>query len=222
MRFVFISLFPEIIRAYFSQGILSRASQSELVSVSYYNPRDYSHLPHKHVDDHPYGGGSGMIIRADILKKTLTAAMVGVGLRLDDYDRSAHRVILLSASGKQFKQSTAREYAQLSTMVFICGRYEGIDQRFIDLYVDDQISVGEYVVSGGEAPAMLVADAISRLIPGVLGNPSSLVEESFSDQIRHEYPQYTRPAIFDGTAVPSELISGNHSLIKRWRDQFTN
>jgi tRNA (guanine37-N1)-methyltransferase len=218
MHLVFISLFPEFIEQYFSFGVLGRAKKQDILKTSFYNPRDFSDLPHRHVDDHPYGGGSGMVMRADILKKTLEKVCEDLCIDIRNYDRSKHMVVLMSASGDKFNQPTAQALSAMETLIFVSGRYEGIDQRFIDLYVDKSLSIGEYVLSGGEVPSLVCADVICRLIPKVLGNPDSLLEESHTNGYGNEYPHYTRPAVFDGASVPDELMSGNHSFIKKWRN----
>ena len=219
MKLIFITLFPEVIYRYFKFGVLSSGLRRGLFQVLIYNPRDYSDLPHRHVDDKPYGGGAGMILRPDVMKKCLELVFRECGLNIADYDRSENRVILMSPSGKVFCQADAQSYSKLKTIILISGRYEGVDQRFVDKYVDDSVSVGSYVLTGGEIPSMAIADACLRLVPGVLGNPESLLEESHSKDIICEYPHYTRPEVFEGVRVPEVLLSGNPAKIKSWRKE---
>lgn len=221
MRICFITLFPEFVENYFKIGVLGRAVTDSILKISFINPRTYSNLPHNHVDDRPYGGGSGMVLRADIMKSALDATLQLLGLE-HDYDRSLHKVVLMSASGSQYTQEAAKQYSKFESLILICGRYEGIDQRFIESYVDESISVGSYVLSGGEIPALAVVDAVVRLIPGVLGNPDSLKDESHSEHISIEYPHYTRPEVFEGKSVPDVLLSGDHKKIEEWRKSHSS
>lgn len=208
MNFTFISLFPEIIRSALNESITKRAIEKSLISFETINPRDYL-KPKERIDDKVYGGGPGMLLKSEPLMKAIDDAT-------SKLDRSESKIIYLSPKGKPFTQETAETLALEKNIIFICGRYEGIDQRIIDHYVDDEISIGDYVLSGGELPALVVFDAITRNIEGVLGDDSSLEQESFSGGLL-EYPQYTRPEKMKLGDVPKELLSGNHAVIEQWR-----
>ena len=208
MNFTFISLFPEIIRSALNESITKRAIEKSLISFETINPRDYL-KPKERIDDKVYGGGPGMLLKSEPLMKAIDDAT-------SKFDKSESKIIYLSPKGKPFTQETAETLALEKNIIFICGRYEGIDQRIIDHYVDDEISIGDYVLSGGELPALVVFDAITRNIEGVLGDDSSLEQESFSGGLL-EYPQYTRPEKMKLGHVPKELLSGNHAVIEQWR-----
>ena len=208
MNFTFISLFPEIIRSALNESITKRAIEKSLISFETINPRDYLKSKER-IDDKVYGGGPGMLLKSEPLMKAIDNAT-------SKFDRSERKIIYLSPKGKPFTQETAETLASEKNIIFICGRYEGIDQRIIDHYVDDEISIGDYVLSGGELPALVVFDAISRNIEGVLGDDASLEQESFSEGLL-EYPQYTRPEKMKLGDVPEELLSGNHAVIEQWR-----
>ena len=208
MNFTFISLFPEIIRSALNESITKRAIEKSLISFETINPRDYL-KPKERIDDKVYGGGPGMLLKSEPLMKAIDDATSKV-------DRSESKIIYLSPKGKPLTQETAETLALEKNIIFICGRYEGIDQRIIDHYVDDEISIGDYVLSGGELPALVVFDAIVRNIEGVLGDDASLEQESFSGGLL-EYPQYTRPEKMKLGDVPEELLSGNHAVIEQWR-----
>ena len=208
MNFTFISLFPEIIRSSLNESITKRAIEKSLISFEMINPRNYLKTKER-IDDKVYGGGPGMLLKSEPLMKAIDDAT-------SKFDRSESKIIYLSPKGKPFTQETAETLALEKNIIFICGRYEGIDQRIIDHYVDDEISIGDYVLSGGELPALVVFDAITRNIEGVLGDDSSLEQESFSGGLL-EYPQYTRPEKMKLGDVPKELLSGNHAVIEQWR-----
>ena len=208
MNFTFISLFPEIIRSALNESITKRAIEKSLISFETINPRDYLKTKER-IDDKVYGGGPGMLLKSEPLMKAIDDA-------ISKFDKSESKIIYLSPKGKPFTQETAETLALEKNIIFICGRYEGIDQRIIDHYVDDEISIGDYVLSGGELPALVVFDAITRNIQGVLGDDSSLEQESFSGGLL-EYPQYTRPEKMKLGDVPKELLSGNHAVIEQWR-----
>ena len=208
MNFTFISLFPEIIRSALNESITKRAIEKSLISFETINPRDYLKSKER-IDDKVYGGGPGMLLKSEPLMKAIDIAT-------SKFDRSERKIIYLSPKGKPFTQETAETLASEKNIIFICGRYEGIDQRIIDHYVDDEISIGDYVLSGGELPALVVFDAIARNIEGVLGDDASLEQESFSGGLL-EYPQYTRPEKMKLGDVPKELLSGNHAVIEQWR-----
>ena len=208
MNFSFISLFPEIIKSSLNESITKRAIEKSLISFETINPRDYL-KPKERIDDKVYGGGPGMLLKSEPLMKAIDDAT-------SKFDRTESKIIYLSPKGKPFTQESAETLALEKNIIFICGRYEGIDQRIIDHYVDDEISIGDYVLSGGELPALVVFDAITRNIEGVLGDDSSLEQESFSGGLL-EYPQYTRPEKMKLGDVPEELLSGNHAVIEQWR-----
>lgn len=221
MNLYFISLFPDIFEANLSKSIIGRALVNALFSFKCYNPRDFSIDKYRHVDDHPYGGGKGMVLRADILERTLKKAFDDAGLDIKSYDKSKTYVITTVAGGTEYTQQLAQKYSMLDNIFVVCGHYEGIDQRFIDLYSDAEISIGSYVLTGGELPALVIADSILRLLPGVLGSDESSMEESYgifdNGETLVEYPHYTRPAEFNNISIPSVLTSGNHSEIAKWR-----
>lgn len=206
MKFSIITLFPEVFEPILNSSILKRAQKKGLLEFELVNLRDFGEGKHKVVDDRPYGGGPGMILKADILSKVLRS--------VKKYDK----VILTSASGKPYKQKLVQRFSKLDHMVIVCGHYEGVDQRFIDKYVDEEISIGDYVLTGGEVPAMVIVDSVTRLIPGVLEKPEATAQESFSEGLL-EYPHYTRPQDFEGKKVPEVLLSGNHQEIAKWRSQ---
>ena len=218
MKISIITLFPETLDPILNTSILKRAQAKGKVTFELINLRDFGEGKHKVVDDRPYGGGAGMILRADILTKALNSITI----------RDAavqYYVILTSASGKTYKQITAQRLSKLDHLIIVCGHYEGVDQRFIDKYVDEEISIGDYVLTGGEIPAMVIVDSVTRLIPGVLKKPEATQNESFS--MNHEPstmnllegPQYTRPENFEGKRVPEVLLSGNHEKIEKWRKE---
>lgn len=203
MRIVVLTLFPEIVEGYFSQSIMSRAVQRGIISYTVVNFRDYATDRHSTVDDLPYGGGAGMVLKCEPLARAL-----------DDLPPTA-RVLCPTPSGALFTQQKAADLAREEELVFICGRYEGIDQRVIDEYVDDELSVGDYVLSSGEIASLAIIDAVYRLLDGVI-NCESLAVESHSNGVL-EYPQYTRPEHFRGRKVPAVLLSGHHKNIQSWR-----
>lgn len=206
MKYYFLTLFPEILNAYFESGMMNKALQREIIDFEIINIRDYSEDKHNKVDDSPYGGGAGMVMKAPPIIRALES--------IDNYQKIP--VVFPSPSGQPFTQKVSRKLAEYQSLVFICGHYEGIDQRVIDYYVDLEFSLGDYVLTGGELPALTMADAISRNIIGFLGNQESLREESFESALL-EYPQYTKPREFEGKAVPDILCSGHHQEIKKWR-----
>lgn len=191
-------------------SILGRAIDRGLISVEAVNIRDYSANKHNRVDDYPYGGGAGMVMQPMPVYDAWKSLTDRVGKR--------PRVLFMSPQGKTFNQRMAEELAAEEELIFLCGHYEGIDQRVLDMIVTDEVSAGDFVLTGGELPAMMMIDCISRLVPGVLSNDASAAEESFSDNLL-EYPQYTRPEIFMGEAVPAVLLSGNHAKVDEWRRQ---
>lgn len=207
MQFDFVTIFPKIFDSYIGESILKRAQEKKLVSFRAHNIRDYTSDKHKTVDDTPYGGGVGMVMKVEPIVKCLRAIE----------RKPKTKVVLLSARGKVFAQSTAKRLAKLDQIILVCGRYEGVDERVLE-YVDEEISVGNYVLTGGELPALTIADAVTRLVPGVLGKDESSHDESHSVRGVLEYPQYTRPELWEGRAVPKILLSGNHADIRKWRE----
>ena len=204
MRFHIMTLFPEIFHSYLNESIMKRAIEKEIIEVHVYNIRDFSTNKHKKVDDYPFGGGAGMLIKPDVVWDAYQSVK-----------SEKSKVIYLSPQGKTLCQSKVEELAREKHLILLCGHYEGIDQRIIDKIVDEEISIGDYVLTGGEIPAMVLIDSVSRYIEGVL-NENSTIEESFSQGIL-EYPQYTRPEVFEGESVPAVLLSGHHENIRKWR-----
>ncbi|WP_286342906.1 MULTISPECIES: tRNA (guanosine(37)-N1)-methyltransferase TrmD [unclassified Ferrimonas] len=205
-----VTLFPEMFRAVTEFGVTGRAVKNGLIGLQTWNPRDFTHDRHRTVDDRPYGGGPGMLMMVQPLRDAIRAAKAEAG--------DEAKVIYLSPQGRPLTQQGVEELAQNKRMVLVCGRYEGIDERIIQSEVDEEWSVGDYVLSGGELPAMNLIDAVSRLVPGVLGKQASAEQDSFSDGLL-DCPHYTRPEVLDGQQVPQVLLSGNHESIRRWRLQ---
>lgn len=205
-----VSLFPEMFQAITNYGVTRRAVEQKLLSVNMWNPRDFTHDKHRTVDDRPYGGGPGMLMMVEPLRAAIAAAKQGVGENA--------RVIYLSPQGRKLDQQGVLELAQYDKLVLVAGRYEGIDERVIESDIDEEWSIGDFVLSGGELPAMVMIDALARQVPGVLGHQASAAEDSFVDGIL-DCPHYTRPEILDGKQVPSVLLSGNHEKIRQWRMQ---
>ena len=209
MRFDIITIFPELFTGVLECGILRRARQSGLADIRIVNLRDFAKDKHRSVDDRPYGGGEGMVFMPGPLFEAIEFC------RGEQNDWQG-QVVLLTPQGKPWSQDSAVEFATIPHLLLICGRYEGVDQRVIDCLVDREISIGDFVLTGGEIPAMVVLDSIVRLIPGALGCEESTVNESFSTGLL-DYPQYTRPAEYRGIAVPEVLLSGDHARIEKWR-----
>ncbi|HSB08325.1 MAG TPA: tRNA (guanosine(37)-N1)-methyltransferase TrmD [Blastocatellia bacterium] len=207
MRFDIITIFPEIFRGVFDFGIIRRAVEASLLEIAIHDLRDYTHDRHRQVDDRPFGGGAGMVMKPEPLFAAAEAVTK---------DKPDASVVLLSPQGRLFTQQIATEYSQASQVVLICGRYEGVDERVVEHLVTDEVSIGDYVLSGGEIPAMVVVDAVTRLIPGALGCDQSAERESFIGGLL-DYPHYTRPAEFRGSNAPEVLLTGNHAEIEKWR-----
>ncbi|MGL5814411.1 tRNA (guanosine(37)-N1)-methyltransferase TrmD [Aeromonas sp.] len=203
-----ISLFPEMFRAITEHGVTGRAVKSGLLQIECWNPRDFTHDKHRTVDDRPYGGGPGMLMMVQPLRDAIHAAKQAAG--------DGAKVIYLSPQGRKLTQAGVTELATNQKLILVAGRYEGIDERVIQTEVDEEWSIGDYVLSGGELPAMTLIDAVSRLVPGVLGDQASAEQDSFTDGLL-DHPHYTRPELLDGLAVPEALTSGNHEVIRRWR-----
>lgn len=214
MRIHIISLFPDMFAAISEQGVVSRLIKRGEVELVYWNPRDYTTDVHRTVDDRPYGGGPGMVMMAEPLSKTIDAVKRTI--------EGSSKLVYLSPAGELFKHSiavqTAKQLQQHQELILLCGRYEGVDQRILDQYVDEQWSLGDFVLSGGEIPAMAVIDAVVRQIPGCLGNKESIFEDSFVEGLL-DYGHYTRPENFAGIKVPEVLLSGDHERIRKWRQR---
>jgi len=242
MRFHLLTIFPSIFDSYFNESIIKRAGANGLISIQTHNLRDWATGKHRSVDDSPYGGGAGMIMRADIIYqawKSITNGQNPISSPGQDGKKIngqkgmrknlKSKTILFSAKGRPWTQTLARQYAELDNIIMVCGRYEGIDER-VNRFADEEISIGPYVLTGGELPAMIVVDSIARLIPGVLSNQESLAEESYNNKIGncelktvnyYEYPQFTRPEVLEicgkKCRVPEILLSGDHKKIADWR-----
>jgi len=209
MRFDVVTIFPAMFDAVSEWGISSRALQRGLWQLHRWNPRDFARDAYRSIDDRPYGGGQGMVMLPETLADTLQAVAAAQG-------EPRAPVIHLTPRGRPLDQAHARDLSSLPALTLLASRYEAVDQRLLDRHVDDEISIGDFVVSGGELPAMLLIDALVRLLPGALNDPRSALEESFSTGLL-EGPQYTRPEVFEGTPVPPVLLSGHHARIARWR-----
>ncbi|EGT5368475.1 transfer RNA (guanine-N(1)-)-methyltransferase (M1G-methyltransferase) (tRNA [GM37] methyltransferase) [Clostridioides difficile] len=209
MRFHIMTLFPEIFNSYMDESIMKRAVEKGIIEVHIYNIRDFSNNKHKKVDDYPFGGGAGMVMTPQPIYDTYKHIIT-------THNINNPSVIYLTPKGKVYNQSMAKQMSLKEDIILLCGHYEGIDERIIDLIVTDEISIGDYVLTGGELPALIMIDSISRLIPGVLNQEESFEEESFKDNLL-EYPHFTRPRDFEGLKVPEVLLSGNHKKIDEWR-----
>ncbi|MGQ7746802.1 tRNA (guanosine(37)-N1)-methyltransferase TrmD [Pectobacterium brasiliense] len=203
-----ISLFPEMFRAITDYGVTGRAVKNGLLNVQYWSPRDFTYDRHRTVDDRPYGGGPGMLMMVQPLRDAIHAAKAAAG--------EGAKVIYLSPQGRKLDQQGVHQLATNQKMILVCGRYEGIDERVIKTEIDEEWSIGDYVLSGGELPAMTLIDSVARFIPGVLGHQASAEEDSFADGLL-DCPHFTRPEILEGMEVPAVLLSGNHAEIRRWR-----
>ena len=208
MQFSVISLFPEMVNAVAEYGVVGRAIDNEIVTLQCVNPRDFTTDVHRTVDDRPYGGGPGMVMKFEPMAAAIDKARETMP--------EGTRVICMSPQGAPFDQAAARRLAGLPGVVLLAGRYEGIDERLIEARVDEEMSLGDYVLSGGEIAAMAVIDATVRLLPGVLGDDESALQDSFSDGLL-DHPHFTRPEVIDGRTVPEVLLSGDHARIRRWR-----
>ena len=219
MQFYIMTLFPDMVMDGLNTSIIGRAMEKGLLDIEAVNIRDYAFNKHNSVDDYPYGGGAGMLMQAEPVYQCYEAVKKKIeakALLSNPGTRKSPRVIYLSPQGKTFNQTMAEEFAQEEDLVFLCGHYEGIDERVLNEVVTDYVSIGDYVLTGGELPAMIMIDAISRLVPGVLHNDVSAEFESFQDNLL-EYPQYSRPEIWHDKKVPAILLSGHHANIEKWR-----
>ena len=209
-----MTLFPELCERVLSESVIGRAQKSGFISVKCHNIRDYSEDKHRRVDDTPYGGGKGMLMMAPPIYNCYEAILS----ELSEDEKNNKRVVYMSPRGKVFDQSKAKELSELSELIILCGHYEGVDQRIIDEIVDEEISIGDFVLTGGEIPACLVTDAVARLVDGVLSDAECYEKESISSGLL-EYPQYTRPSEIHGKKGPDVLISGHHENIDKWREE---
>ncbi len=217
MRFDILSLFPESFTSYVGVSIVKRALEAQRVEIVTHQLRDFTHDRHKTVDDTPYGGGAGMVMKVEPFHEALAALRMG---DVDTVRPDRTRTILFSAKGKRFTQADARRLVtQYERLILLCGRYEGVDERVAEHLIDEEISIGDFVLTGGELPALIVIDSVVRLLPGVLGNDESTVIESHTEPGVVEYPQYTKPECFGEWCVPEVLLSGNHAAILAWRQE---
>lgn len=210
MNFYVMTLFPEMIMQGLSTSITGRAMQKNLIQIEAVNIRDYTLEKHGQVDDYPYGGGAGMVMQAEPIYRTWESITTRIGKK--------PRVVYMTPQGSVFNQTMAEDFAREEDLIILCGHYEGVDERILDMIVTDHVSIGDYVLTGGELPAMVMVDCISRLVPGVLNNNNSAEYESFHENLL-EYPQYTRPEEFMGRRVPDVLLSGHHANIEKWRHE---
>lgn len=216
MTFHIITIFPEIFESYFKYGVLGHAIRKKIVKIKIYDLRDYANDKRRTVDDTVYGGGAGMLLKVEPIWKCVEA----IKKKIKGKNRKT-RTILFCARGRRFEQSVAKRFTKYTDVIMICGRYEGVDERVAKYIVDETISIGEYILTGGEIPAMTLVDTISRFLPNVLGNSDSSVHESFETKGYLEYPQYTKPEEFQSWKVPEVLLGGNHAEIKKWRERHS-
>ena len=209
MQFNIITIFPDIFDSYFNLSMIKRAQDKKIIDIKIKDLRQFTEDKYKSVDDTPYGGGAGMVLKIEPIYKALKSIQ----------RKTKSRVILFSAKGKQLKQADLKRLAKYDQLIMICGRYEGVDNRVAENLIDEEIRIGNYVLTGGEIPAMVLVDGITRLLPGVLGNIESSADESFAKDNELEYPQYTKPENFKGMKVPEVLLSGHHGRIKEWREK---
>jgi tRNA (guanine37-N1)-methyltransferase len=209
MNFLALTIFPEMFIPFWENGIIKRAIEGKHISASAIDIRQYTSDKHRTTDDRPYGGGSGMVMKPEPLAEAIQAAKESA---------PSSRTVLMTPQGRRFSQPMAHELAREDGVIFVCGRYEGVDERIFNRYIDDEISIGDYVLTGGELPVMIVIDAVTRLLPGVLGGSDSAEKDSFSEGLL-EHAHFTRPREFEGDPVPEVLLSGNHQAIERWRTE---
>ena len=231
MKFHIVTIFPDFFRGPFEHGVIQKAREAGLIEILVHDLRTWAHDRHRTVDDRPFGGGEGMLLKPGPIFDAVEAIWPeraasgregeqseGSGRGGESHDRDTKRVILLSAQGRRYDQRLAREFSACRELLLICGRYEGVDERVAEHLADEEISIGDYVLSGGELAAAVVVDSVARLLEGVLGDQTSVVDESFSVEGLLDWPQYTRPAEFRGWKVPEVLIGGNHAEIRKWRE----
>ncbi len=212
MVFRILTIFPEFFDGPFRHGVVAKAAEAGLITIQIHDLRNWTHDRHRTVDDRPFGGGEGMLLKPAPIFEAVESIW--------PERTAAQRLVLLSAQGRRFDQEAARRFSQYQELFLICGRYEGVDERVAEHLADEELSIGDFVLSGGELAAALVIDCVARLLPGVLGNEESAVQESFGEANLLDCPQYTRPADFRGWKVPEVLLSGNHEEIRRWRRQM--
>lgn len=212
-RFDVLTIFPHILDSYTNESIIKRAIQKKCIEIHFWDIRKYSKNKHKKVDDTPYGGGAGMLMTAQPIYDCIQAVK----------KKNKGPVIFLTPDGKILNQTKVEKFSKLQGVILLCGRYEGIDQRIRDSLIDEEISIGKYILTGGELPAMVMIDAITRLLPGAVGDPDSIYRDSFSQGLKRkkEHPHYTKPAIFRKMKVPDILLSGNHKMIEEWREKHS-
>ena len=209
MKIDIVTIFPEVFKGVFETSIIGRAQKKKLAEIKLHDLRKWTKDKYKSVDDKPFGGGPGMVMKVEIIDRALK-----------DLKNKHSKVILLTPQGKKFEQKIAQGFSKEKHLILLCGHYEGVDERVRQHLVDEEISIGDYVLTGGEIPAMVIVDSVVRLLPGVVGNEESIVDESFSGKTKRlEYPQYTRPEDYKGWKVPKVLLSGNHREIEKWRDK---
>lgn len=222
MNFYVLTLFPEMIRQGLSASIIGRAVEKGILKLNTIDIRNFSENKHNRVDDYPYGGGAGMVMAAGPVVRAYRSVKEQIAVAAENAEATGNektpRVVYLTPQGKVFNQSMAQDFAKEENLIFLCGHYEGIDERALEMIVTDNVSIGDYVLTGGELPSMVMIDAISRLVPGVLNNDTSAEFETFQDNLL-EYPQYTRPEEFEGRKVPEVLLSGHHGKVEEWRRQ---
>ncbi len=212
MKIYFLTIFPKILDSYFSESIIKRAQEKGLVEFEFYDIRKFSTNKHKNVDATPCGGGVGMVMQVEPIHRAVSEI-----IKKSTIEDKERRIILLSAKGKRYTQRNAEKLVKYKELVFICGRYEGVDERVAENIADEEISIGDFILTGGELSASVIADSVIRLIPGVLGNELSFMYESHSTDGYLEYPHYTKPEVYNEWSVPKVLLSGNHAEIKKWR-----
>lgn len=212
MKFDIITIFPHIFDSYFGESIIKRAKEAGAIEIKSHDLREYTTDKHKKVDDTPYGGGAGMVMQVQPIYDCVEKIR-------SKNPKPKTKIILFSAKGKRFTQEDAKRLSEYERLIMICGRYEGVDERVAENVADEEISIGDFVLTGGEIPAMAVIDSVSRLLPGILGNEESAIVESHSEEGYLEYPQYTRPEEFNGWKVPEILLGGNHGEIEKWRNE---
>jgi tRNA (guanine37-N1)-methyltransferase len=218
VKFHVLTIFPEFFRGPFEHGVIQRAREAGLIEIRVHDLRDWTHDRHRTVDDRPFGGGEGMLLKAGPIFEAVESIWPERSVARQDRHPS-RKVLLLSAQGRPFDQSMARNLAAVDELLLICGRYEGVDERVAEHLADQEVSIGDYVLSGGELGAAVVIDAVTRLRDGVLGNQQSAIAESFSEDGLLDCPQYTRPAEFRGWKAPDVLLGGNHEEVRKWREQ---
>jgi len=211
MKFHILTIFPDFFEGPFRNGVVPRAEQAGILQIRIHDLREWTTDRHRTVDDRPFGGGEGMLLKPEPIFKAVESIWPA--------RHPIHRVVLLSAAGKRFDQAAARRLSAYDELLLICGRYEGVDERVAEHLADEELSVGDFVLSGGELAAAMIVDAVARLLPGVLGHPDSAVRESFGEEGLLDCPQYTRPADFRSWPVPEVLLSGNHEQIRKWRQE---